>query len=192
MQARIVGEVLSSVEAVEAWRIPSPRRASIGACKQATRRASLDGSRYSWEVTRLNCSPQFNPNVDHRCPFLPDSSRSPGAPNSAPLLSPGFSMAVTTRFGCYQEELKGEDGLRCERVEIGGDNLVFALLVDGHGGHQAASIVIGDLLPCMAGYLNDDPSAESLRHAASMAFQELHDQVRDPSNQTTAARPVPS
>ena len=95
-------------------------------------------------------------------------------------------MAVTTRFGCYQEELKGEDGLRCERVEIGGDNLVFALLVDGHGGHQAASIVIGDLLPCMAGYLNDDPSAESLRHAASMAFQELHDQVRDPSNQTTA------
>ena len=38
---------LTAVEAVEAWWIPSPRRGlDRRACKQATRRASLDGSRY--------------------------------------------------------------------------------------------------------------------------------------------------
>ena len=40
-------QVAVGVEAVEAWWIPSPRRGlDRRACKQATRRASLDGSRY--------------------------------------------------------------------------------------------------------------------------------------------------
>ena len=43
----VAAEAVEAVEAVEAWWIPSPRRGlDRRACKQATRRATLDGSRH--------------------------------------------------------------------------------------------------------------------------------------------------
>ena len=45
---------------------------------------------------------------------------------------------VPTIWGSSSETLKGEDGLRAERIVIGGDSISALLVCDGHDGAKAA------------------------------------------------------
>jgi hypothetical protein len=89
-------------------------------------------------------------------------------------------------FGTHMATLKGEDGLRVERVAIGGDVVTVALLCDGHGGCTAAAAVIDDLLPAFAEFAAGDASKANLHAAAARAFGLLHERIRSTAFRTTS------
>lgn len=78
-------------------------------------------------------------------------------------------------YGCHLgKRLKGEDGLRVDRMVVGSDQLVVALLCDGHGGHEAAACVLNDLGGHVVQAACGDASAASLRSAVEIAFATCH------------------
>ena len=91
---------------------------------------------------------------------------------SAPLLA-------TSLYGSHNATLKGEDGLRVERVTIGGEPVVVAMVVDGHSGHEAAALAIDDLVELVAEEARGDAAGDSLCSAARRAFARLHKQLHD-------------
>ena len=93
-------------------------------------------------------------------------------------------------FGSHAASLKGEDGLRVDRLTIGTENVTAALVVDGHGGHQAAALAIDNLLPLIAERARGDASSPSLQHAAAISFALLHERMRAPEFGSTAGTTV--
>ena len=53
-------------------------------------------------------------------------------------------------FGATSKLLKGEDGLRAERLTIGSSVVTACLVVDGHGGPEAAKVVVSKLFEAVA------------------------------------------
>ena len=47
-------------------------------------------------------------------------------------------IPVVVSVGCAGRILKNEDRLKLEEAAIGGEELLFALVADGHGGANAA------------------------------------------------------
>lgn len=95
-----------------------------------------------------------------------------------------------TRVGSHCATLKGEDGLRAERLTIGADTIAAALIADGHGGHVAAACVIEGLLSMLAEHAQGDASAEGLRAAATSSFHAMHQRVVSAEMDTTAGTTV--
>jgi len=91
-------------------------------------------------------------------------------------MQPLDPLSLST-FGSHAVTLKGEDGLRAERISIGGEQIMAALVCDGHGGHEAAALVIDQLIATFADAAHGDASAASLRVAAATAFAALHDKM---------------
>jgi len=89
-------------------------------------------------------------------------------------------------FGAYQTSLKGEDGLRAERVVIGTESITVGLIADGHGGRNAAALVIDELIGMVIEEARNDASSTSLHRAASVAFAALHARLHDKAANTTA------
>ena len=108
----------------------------------------------------------------------PASSRRPSA-NAIPKLRPSL-------FGSHSANMKGEDGLRVDRLTIGGDVFTAALVVDGHGGHDAAALVVDQLPAVFAKYARSDASSENLQAAASEAFLHLHEQMQSSAFESTS------
>jgi len=103
--------------------------------------------------------------------------------SSAPLLTKSV-------YGSNHRTVKGEDGLRVERVTIGGEQVVMAIVVDGHHGHEAAAHVVDGLVELVAEEAHGDATGAALCSAACRAFEELHRQLHNSPNPTNAGTTV--
>jgi len=103
--------------------------------------------------------------------------------SSAPLLTKSV-------YGSNHRTVKGEDGLRVERVRIGGEQVVMAIVVDGHRGHEAAAHVVDGLVELVAEEAHGDATGAALCSAACRAFEELHRQLHNSPNPTNAGTTV--
>ena len=121
---------------------------------------------------------QNHSEADSTC-TLRDGPSLPGRPILAPCI-----------LGCAMENKKGEDGLRAQRLVIGGDRVTACLLCDGHGGPQASGLVIEALPALLAEYSNGDASGPGLCSAAERAFRLLHAKLNHASAATTAGTTV--
>ena len=95
---------------------------------------------------------------------------------------------VPTSFGHHLESRKGQDGLRAQRVEIGGEPITMLLVCDGHGGSHAVATAIHTLFELFGQHSLGDPSSTGLQLAAEKAFRIVHDnlQEHDTTSGTTA------
>jgi len=93
-------------------------------------------------------------------------------------------------YGSHHKVVKGEDGLRVERVTIGGEQVVMAIVVDGHHGHEAAAHVVAGLVELVAEEAHGDAAGTALCSAAGRAFEELHRQLHNSPNPTNAGTTV--
>ena len=93
-------------------------------------------------------------------------------------------------FGSHAANLKGEDGLRVDRLLIGSDIVTAALVADGHGGHQAAAVVIDEMFTVVAKHARGDGSSEALQAAARHAFRILHERMQTRGFGSTAGTTV--
>jgi len=98
----------------------------------------------------------------------------------------GASCSMTSVFGGHQTSLKGEDGLRVERLTIGSDKIVAAAVCDGHGGHEASALVIEEMLPRLQAEAAGDASMAALGAAAERVFLSLHATLNEPERGITA------
>ena len=89
-----------------------------------------------------------------------------------PTERPGALM--TSIFASHALRLKGEDGLRVERLHMGGDAVLCAVVVDGHGGHEAALFVIDHIIEFIIEESHSDANGTVLSQALERAFQRLH------------------
>ena len=138
----------------------------------------------------------------HRPPSQPgEAARSSLAPfmRPTPVLPTAWaeSEAKTRRpfglVGTHIAELKHEDGLRVERLVFQCEESVTAtLVVDGHGGHKAAALVVDELFQKLVEHVDNlgGPSSDNLQEACTSAFAELHERITSPefasSSGTTA------
>jgi len=83
-------------------------------------------------------------------------------------------VLVTSAFGSHAMILKGEDGLRVERLVIGGDVVVCAVVADGHGGHQAAALVLHHMCEMLCEESQGNGSSIALAQALERTFARLH------------------
>ena len=107
----------------------------------------------------------------------PDSSPGGSGPPSrfnSGVVTSGPLRLGPCLYGSHMANLKGEDGLRVERLLIGGDTITAALVVDGHGGHFAAELVCESALEAIAQNARGDASGDSLQFAVRTTFRELH------------------
>jgi len=91
--------------------------------------------------------------------------------------TPDIASAMHISIGSHAEVLKGEDGLRVERVIIGGHSVLAAMLVDGHGGHEAAAFVLNKLLERVIAEAGGDASGASLSAATQRSHAALHKEL---------------
>jgi len=77
-------------------------------------------------------------------------------------------------YASHAIRLKGEDGLRVQRIVIGGDVVLCAVVVDGHGGHQAALLVVTCIIELLCEESQGDASGRALSRALERAFARLH------------------
>lgn len=89
-------------------------------------------------------------------------------------------------LGCHQESKKGEDGLRAQRLSIGGERITALLVCDGHGGPAAAGLTINLLFGLFAEAAHGDASGPGLAAAASKSFRHLHERLNLASSGTTS------
>ena len=106
----------------------------------------------------------------------------PPAPVAAPDARPKAQALVPSIFASDATRLKGEDGMRIERVVIGGDIVLCAIVVDGHGGYEAAAHVVEHLIEfLLIEFLCDesqgDASGSALSEVLKRTFRRLHEQV---------------
>ena len=81
-------------------------------------------------------------------------------------------------IGSAHRDLKGEDRHAHMTVAIGDEALSLALVVDGHGGHEAAALCEGALLPMIVDHLvPGDLSPAALHRACTAAFASAHEQI---------------
>ena len=95
---------------------------------------------------------------------------------------PQAQALVPSIFASDATRLKGEDGMRIERVVIGGDIVLCAIVVDGHGGYEAAAHVVEHLIEfLLIEFLCDesqgDASGSALSEVLKRTFRRLHEQV---------------
>ena len=94
----------------------------------------------------------------------PEGSRADGGPHTP----------ISSVFASHALLLKGEDGLRVERLMIGGEIVLCAVVMDGHGGHQAALLVVDNIVEFIREESHDNASSISLSQALRRAFARLH------------------
>ena len=80
----------------------------------------------------------------------PMSSSPPASPDPHEQF-PKLEHAAATR------PLKGEDRCNVLRTSIGGEEVLLAAVLDGHGGSQAAAHCARELLPSIAQCCRNDP-----------------------------------
>jgi len=117
----------------------------------------------------------------------------PSDPTSPLLLSqcvPDKPKLRPCLFGSHARNLKGEDGLRVDRLMIGPDLVTAVLVVDGHGGHKAAALAIDELLALFAEYARGDASSANIEVAAEQSFRALHEQMTDAGFDSTSGTAV--
>ena len=114
------------------------------------------------------------------CSISSAPSISMASSNSSQVLSTQVPAAswpqvlVTSAFGSHAMILKGEDGLRVERLVIGGDVVVCAVVADGHGGHQAAALVLHHMCEMLCEESHGNGSSIALAQALERTFARLH------------------
>jgi serine/threonine protein phosphatase PrpC len=82
----------------------------------------------------------------------------------------------TVHSGHSVKRTKGEDSFAILEKKIGGEQVTFAMVADGHGGKQAAQYVRSNVLNAIA-EVAADASAPSLREAVATAFARMHEAV---------------
>ena len=90
------------------------------------------------------------------------------------LTKPQGPELIHTVYASHAIRLKGEDGLRVQRIVIGGDVVLCAVVVDGHGGHQAALLVVTCIIELLCEESQGDASGRALSRALERAFARLH------------------
>ena len=90
------------------------------------------------------------------------------------LTKPQGPELIHTVYASHAIRLKGEDGLRVQRIVIGGDLVLCAVVVDGHGGHQAALLVVTCIIELLCEESQGDASGRALSRALERAFARLH------------------
>ena len=90
------------------------------------------------------------------------------------LTKPKDTELIHTVYASHAIRLKGEDGLRVQRIVIGGDVVLCAVVVDGHGGHQAALFVVTSIIELLCEESQGDASGRALSRALERAFARLH------------------
>lgn len=90
-----------------------------------------------------------------------ESSSTPSLEDGASLAGPSWACEV----GESQRSLKGEDCYGSRRVALGGDEVVLAMVADGHGGSAASKHCEQLLLDYFLAAADGDACASSLRGA---------------------------
>ena len=141
--------------------------------------SSLSSSTVSCASTALSTSVSDigSTSLEQRALYTIDAGSTATAVEQAPMLEepterPGVLM--TSIFASHALRLKGEDGLRVERLHIGGDAVLCAVVVDGHGGHEAALFVVDHIIEFIIEETHADASGSALSQALELAFQRLH------------------
>jgi serine/threonine protein phosphatase PrpC len=98
----------------------------------------------------------------------------PSLPNKCAVVAVDAHALVTSVVGSHALRVKGEDGLRVERLVIGGDVVLCAAIADGHGGPEAASFVLKHLLELLVEESCGDSSGSALAQAIERTFVRLH------------------
>ena len=98
----------------------------------------------------------------------------PSLPNKCAVVAVDAHALMTSVVGSHALRVKGEDGLRVERLVIGGDVVLCAAIADGHGGPEAASFVLKHLLELLAEESCGDSSGSALAQAIERTFVRLH------------------
>ena len=109
--------------------------------------------------------------LEQRALYTIDAGSTATAVEQAPMLEepterPGVLM--TSIFASHALRLKGEDGLRVERLHIGGDAVLCAVVVDGHGGHEAALFVVDHIIEFIIEESHADASGSALSQALAL------------------------
>jgi serine/threonine protein phosphatase PrpC len=98
----------------------------------------------------------------------------PSLPNKCAVVAIDAHALMTSVVGSHALRVKGEDGLRVERLVIGGDVVLCAAIADGHGGPEAASFVLKHLLELLVEESCGDSSGSALAQAIERTFVRLH------------------
>ena len=113
----------------------------------------------------------------------PDMTRSTSLESSSPStpsLEDGASLAGPSwacEVGESQRSLKGEDCYGSRRVALGGDEVVLAMVADGHGGSAASKHCEQCLLDYFLAAADGDACASSLRGACEACLARAHSEL---------------
>ena len=91
----------------------------------------------------------------------------------------GLNMLSPCLCGVFQESLKGQDGIRIQRMLIGGESVIMALLCDGHRGKETATLVLEMLIARVIEEVRGDPSQTALGSAAERSFEAIDKRAKN-------------
>jgi len=104
-------------------------------------------------------------------------SSSPSTPSledgASPLAGPSWACVV----GESQRSLKGEDCYGSRRVTLGGEEVVIAMVADGHGGSAASKYCEQRMLDYFLAAADGDACALSLRSSSEACLARAHSEL---------------